>query len=394
MPVEALFNAVRRGDVADARQAIDALLAEGPQRALELRLGRWADENGNTLACLAAAAGHASLIDLFSGVGMDLTVPNRSGNAPIHLGALRCQAAVIRSLHRAGLDLAQENTHHQAPSHIAACHGWVPVINELLAAGVDLRVRSSQEGWAPLDIAAARGHVDVVVRIHDAGLDLGAPDPQGQTAANHAARGRQMEVLEAMIERGVPMPRGVDAWSGAHPDLFSVFQERVNRAAVGVCIRHLQAHGGEWANQAIRLQCPLMAQPFSMSGRGRPVELPGGNPLHPYVVTAEAFARIMRSTARHPLTRRPITDDMLREFKAPGGGYAEGHALSLRALERVCNVYLEGGDAQSLAARGRMAYQELAALPEAPPAPADGHYRNFMDRWRAPSNQGRCCTVS
>lgn len=394
MSREALFNAVRQGHLVAARQAIAALLAEGAGEAHELRRGVWTDETGNTLPCMAAAAGHAELIDLFHSIGMDLTVPNGGGNAPIHLAALRCQAAAIRSLRLAGVDLTQENTSHQAAAHIGACFGWVPVMDELLAAGVDLGVRNSSEGWSPLDIAASRGHLHMVARLHDAGLDLGAQDARGRTAAQHATRTQQMEVVDFMIERGVPMPRGIDAWSGRHPALFSVFQERVNRAAVGVCIRHLEAHGGEWANQATRLRCQVTHEPFSMMGRRRPVEVPGGDPLNPYVVTADAFQRLLSSTGRHPLTGRRITERMVRDFKAPQGGFAEGHAQTLQALELVCNVYLEGGDVHSLAARGQMAFQELIGLPLVPPAQAHGHYLNFLDRPPAPSSRGACCTVS
>lgn len=391
MSREALFDAVRRGNVVGAQEAIEAIQAQGAEAVQALRLGQWRDEKGNTLACRAAAAGHAALIDLFHSVGMDLTVPNGEGNSPIHLAALRCEIAVMRSLRAAGVDLAQENTSHQAAAHIAAGHGWVPVIDLLLEAGVDLTVRNSAHGWAPLDIAASRGHLQVVARLHQAGLALGAQDAQGRTAAQHAARSRQMEVLDFMIEQGVSMPRRADAWVGQHPDFFSSFQERVHRAAVGVCIRHLEAHGGEWANQATRLRCQVTDEPFSMSGKWRPVEVPGGDPHHPYVVTADAFQRIVPSTGRHPITGRLITESMVRAFKAPQGGYAEGHGQTLQALERVCNVYLEGGDAQSLADRGRMAYQELEALPV---APASGHYLNFMNRRSGSSSRGLCCTVS
>ena len=199
-----------------------------------------------------------------------------------------------------------------------------------------------------------------------------------------------MEVLDFMIEHGVPMPRRADAWVGQHPDLFSSFQERVNRAAVGVCIRHLEAHGGEWANQATRLRCQVTNEPFSIRGKWRPVEVPGGDPLHPYVVTADAFQRIVPSTGRHPITGRLITERMVGAFKAPQGGYAEGHGQTLQALERVCNVYLEGGDARSLADRGRMAYEELRDLPVVPA----GHYANFMKRGSRSSSCAPGCTVS
>ncbi len=391
MSREALFNAVRQGDVAAAQHAIDALQEEDPEQSQEMRLGQWTDDQGSTLPCLAADGGHAALIDLFHSVGMDLTRPNREGNAPVHLAALRCRPAVIRSLARAAVDLTQENSGHRAPAHIAAGLGWVPVMDELLAAGVDLSARTSQEQWSPMDMAASRGHLQVLARLLDAGLDPDARDVLGRTAAQYAARSGQMDVLDFLIERGVPMPRSADAWWGQHTELFDVFQQRVNRAAVGVCIRDLEAHGGEWANQATRLQCPFSAQPFSMSGRRRPVEVPGGDPLNPYVVTADAFRRLMLSTARHPLTGRQITAPMLGAFEAPGGGFREGHSPTLRALERVCDIYLVGGEAHRLAERGRLAHQALAASPV---AQTSGHFSNFMNRRPASSSRAGCCTVS
>ncbi len=328
MSREALFAAVRQGDVASAQQAIDALLTESDELAQALRQGEWTDDEGNTLVGIAAAAGNAEMIDLFQRAGMDLTRPSRP------------------------------------------------------------------EGFTPLDIAASYGHLPLVTRLHDAQPDPGVRNAIGRTAAQHAGRRRQMEVLEFMIERGVPMPRGVDAWWGRDPTMFEVFQQRVNRAAVSVCIRDLEAHGGEWANVATRLQSPLRADPFALSGTWRPVEVPGGNPLHPYVVTAIDFNWLMSRTARHPITGRRITEEMIRKFKSPGGGYVQGHAPTLRAIEQVCNVYLVGGDPQELAQRGTMAYEALLALPVASAEVARGHYSNFLHRRPVCPGRAPCCTVS
>jgi ankyrin repeat protein len=329
MSREALFAAVRRGDVASAQQAIDALQAEGDELAQALRQGEWTDEEGNTLVGIAAAAGHVEVIDLLQRTGMDLTRPNHP------------------------------------------------------------------EGFTPLDIAAAHGRLAVLTRLHDAQQDPDVRNAMGRTAAQHAARTRQMEVVEFMIERGVPMPRATDAWWGRDPAMFDVFQQRVNRAAVSVCIRHLEAGGVEWANEATRLQSLPTLQPFALSGNCRPVEVPGGDPRNPYVVTAVDFNRLLVSgKARHPLTRKPITEAMLKEFRSPGGGYAEGHAPTLRAIERVCDVYLAGGESQELAQRGLMAYEALSALPVASAEVARGHYSNFMHRLPPLSGRASCCTVS
>jgi len=221
--LEALFDAIKKQDVAAVTRALDAQPALATARSASGQTPAivaiyW--RAPQILALLrtrgaeldvfeAAAAGDAERVRTLLAADPSLRDAHApDGWTPLHLAGHFRQVSAIDVLlaHGADVNAVSRNDHGNAPLHAAAAGGAdVGVMRRLLAAGARVDHRQSA-GYTALHEVAAIGNADVVRLLLEAGAESDARNGEGRTpaelarAAGHAALA---DVLDGAVARRV-----------------------------------------------------------------------------------------------------------------------------------------------------------------------------------------------
>lgn len=210
MNVEALFEAIKRGDTAGVRSLVDqdpALLesadaegisavllavyhgqkeilndlltrnpkltifeaaAAGQSERVRERVSRdpgsalTYSPDGYTALGLASFFGHLEIVTLLLGLGAEVNVVSRNDMAvrPLHSAAAGRHLAVAQVLLAHGADVHAKSHGGWTALHSAADHGQIEFIRLLLEHGARPDVRNN-EGLSPLDLARRGAHSEV-----------------------------------------------------------------------------------------------------------------------------------------------------------------------------------------------------------------------------------------
>jgi uncharacterized protein len=198
---ERLFEAVRRGDAAEAGKLLD-----GNPALLGAR------RSGVSALLFAVYMGHPELARVFLDRGAVLDVfeasatgevgalerllaedPARAnavaadGFTPLGLAAFFRQRDALRLLLARGaqVNLASQNAQKVAPLHSAVAGGDEGIVADLLARGADVHARQ-ELGFTPLHNAAAEGNETIIRLLLERGADRAARSDSGRTAAEIA----------------------------------------------------------------------------------------------------------------------------------------------------------------------------------------------------------------
>jgi ankyrin repeat protein len=198
---ERLFEAVRRGDAAEAGKLLD-----GDSALLGAR------RSGVSALLFAVYMGHPELARVFLDRGAVLDVfeasatgevgalerllaedPARAnavaadGFTPLGLAAFFRQRDALRLLLARGaqVNLPSQNAQKVAPLHSAVAGGDEGIVADLLARGADVHARQ-ELGFTPLHNAAAEGNETIIRLLLERGADRAARSDSGRTAAEIA----------------------------------------------------------------------------------------------------------------------------------------------------------------------------------------------------------------
>jgi ankyrin repeat protein len=122
------------------------------------------EQEGVSLALIAAQQGHPSVIAKLGKHKADLNVTDKEGSTPAYFAAARGRNSVIEELAKHKADLNKEDKEGFTPAHIAAQVGHVAVIAELAKHKADLN-KTADEGCTPAYIAAQQGHASVIAEL-------------------------------------------------------------------------------------------------------------------------------------------------------------------------------------------------------------------------------------
>jgi ankyrin repeat protein len=198
---ERLFEAVRRGDAAEAGKLLD-----GDSALLGAR------RSGVSALLFAVYMGHPELARVFLDRGAVLDVfeasatgevgalerllaedPARAnavaadGFTPLGLAAFFRQRDALRLLLARGaqVNLPSQNAQKVAPLHSAVAGGDEGIVADLLARGAEVHARQ-ELGFTPLHNAAAEGNEPIIRLLLERGADRAARSDSGRTAGEIA----------------------------------------------------------------------------------------------------------------------------------------------------------------------------------------------------------------
>ncbi|XP_070367441.1 ankyrin repeat domain-containing protein 65 isoform X4 [Equus asinus] len=134
--------------------------------------------------------------------GASVEERDHAGRTPLHLAVLRGHVPLVRLLLQRGAPVGAADREGRTPLHEAAWHGHSLVAELLLRRGAPVAARS-RAGLTPLHWAAALGRTLLARRLLSApGPDPAAVDARGWTAAQWAAAGGRLPVLELLAAGG------------------------------------------------------------------------------------------------------------------------------------------------------------------------------------------------
>jgi ankyrin len=127
-------------------------------------------------------------------------IPDRLGNAPIHVAAKCGNYEVIELLMKRQANIKASNFKGSLPLHLAAEAGQVAVIRLLCEGIKEVNVLNSF-GYSPLHCAAKNGHLEAVrVLLHEGAMALiNQKNKDGNTALHSAVMSGNIQIVQELL---------------------------------------------------------------------------------------------------------------------------------------------------------------------------------------------------
>jgi ankyrin repeat protein len=197
-----------------------------------------ANRYGMTPLLLAAANGHAAVVDALLKAGAKAEAAGAEGETPLMLAARSGNVAAVNVLLEAGASVnAKEQWHGQTALMWAAAENHPAVVAALVARGAEDNGRSNviepprrdvldfrtdkngqalqtllttfpKGGLTPLLFAARQGSLDATRALLDAGADANLSDPEGISPMVLAIRNGHYDVAALLAEKGADVNAG------------------------------------------------------------------------------------------------------------------------------------------------------------------------------------------
>ena len=193
-PDKRLLDAVERGDIEDARDALTL------GASIDAR-----DELQTTPLMIAVFAKNAAMVHFLLANKADV-LAERSCEGALHLAARADVLEITETLLHHGaaahLTLATKNN-KMTPLHIAAMTGSENAVRQLMDAGAPVNFRGEKYETA-VDVAASYGHVGIIrMLVIDGQADLrGAREGKGFDALHYAIAGNRVEAVAELLRLG------------------------------------------------------------------------------------------------------------------------------------------------------------------------------------------------
>ncbi|TRY97207.1 hypothetical protein DNTS_013710 [Danionella cerebrum] len=240
----------------DGRTALRAAAWGGHEEILLTLLKHGAevdytDREGRTPLIAAAYMGHKDAVEILLNAGADLNLADGDGRTALSVAALCVPAAaggrghgeVVSLLLERGAEAEHKDRDGMTPLLLASYEGHEEVVELLLEAGADVDESSGGHPSAitPLLAAAAMGHAGTVNRMLFWGAAVDGIDGEGRTALCLAAAKGSVEVVQALLDRGLDENHKDDlGWTPlhaaaceGHKSVCAILTERSSMARVG-----------------------------------------------------------------------------------------------------------------------------------------------------------------
>ncbi|XP_051999064.1 ankyrin repeat domain-containing protein 50-like isoform X1 [Xyrauchen texanus] len=216
----------------DCRTALRAAAWGGHEEILLTLLHHGAevdcsDSEGRTPLIAAAYMGHKEAVEILLDAGADVNFADGDGRTALSVAALcvpsatggRGHGEVVSLLLERNANLEHKDRDGMTPLLLAAYEGHEEVVELLLEAGADVDESSGAHPSAitPLLAAAAMGHACTVNRLLFWGAAVDGIDGEGRTALCLAAARGSVEVVRALLDRGLDENHKDDlGWTPLH----------------------------------------------------------------------------------------------------------------------------------------------------------------------------------
>ena len=189
---------VARGDMRRERPDMTRALSQCDLAAV--RVGRQYHEV--TLLHVASCCGHAGMVMLLLGCGVDKDKVDEDRVTPLFAACFDGHLEVVRLLIEAGADKDKaRNTDGVTPLYFASQEGHLEIVRLLVEAGAD-KDKARDGSVTPLWMASLRGHLEVVRLLIEAGADMDKANRWGSTPLFIASLEGHLEVVRLLVEKG------------------------------------------------------------------------------------------------------------------------------------------------------------------------------------------------
>ncbi|XP_041937519.1 ankyrin repeat domain-containing protein 50 [Alosa sapidissima] len=188
-----------------------------------------ADREGRTPLTAAAFMGHRDAVEILLDAGADVNLADGDGRTALSVAALcapgsggRGYGEVVSLLLDRAANPAHRDRDGMTPLLLAAYEGHEEALELLLEAGADVDETAGSQPTAvaavtPLLAAASMGHAGAVNRVLFWGAAVDAIDGEGRTALCLAAAHGNLEVVRALLDRGLDENHKDDlGWTPLH----------------------------------------------------------------------------------------------------------------------------------------------------------------------------------
>jgi len=161
-------------------------------------------QSGRTALHLAAAGGHAEVVEVLANLGAEIDATDPNGRTPLALAAENGREEVVKLLLAFEADLQHVDGTGRTPLLLASAVGTFETVRLLVDAGADVNV-ADRSGTTPLLWSAGSGDARAVELLLSAGANADASDRiTGDTAFLRAARRGRFDALRALFLHGNP----------------------------------------------------------------------------------------------------------------------------------------------------------------------------------------------
>ncbi len=189
---------------------------------------------------LAVKKGHVEMVATLSKLGVDLDVVYPDGNTLMTMAALFGHANIITLLHSLGVNINQSGKYNITAVYCAARGNHVKAIKTLYRLGADLNTPDT-DGFTPSYVASTCGHLDTIKILCNLGADINRPDFEGKTPINVAKREGHNNIVRFLDSQTAMDPRNNTQTS---PLLLLFFESRNSvEKAVGQSITFTASDG-------------------------------------------------------------------------------------------------------------------------------------------------------
>jgi ankyrin repeat protein len=187
---------VARGDMRRERPDMTRALSR-----CDLAAVRVGSDPKETLLHVASCYGHAGMVMLLLGKGVDKDKGNIDGRTPLFFACFHGHVEVVRLLVAAGADKDKAEHYGVTPLYIASQNGHLEIVRLLVDAGAD-KDKARHDDSTPLYNACGEGHLEIVRLLVEAGADKDKADDDGVTPLQIARWSHHDEIVEMLQRAG------------------------------------------------------------------------------------------------------------------------------------------------------------------------------------------------
>ncbi|XP_071523758.1 uncharacterized protein [Panulirus ornatus] len=130
-----------------------------------------------------------------------------SGRRPLHSAAARGHAEVTQVLLQEGADLRAKDNYGDEVIHIASQAGHAEVVDRVLDADAHRLYARNGRGWTAAQLAAAGGHIEVLEVLLRRGQSLDATFSDGKTLLHYTAANHRLRASEWLLTHNLTRPK-------------------------------------------------------------------------------------------------------------------------------------------------------------------------------------------
>ncbi|XP_065528614.1 CARD- and ANK-domain containing inflammasome adapter protein-like [Lathamus discolor] len=181
------------------------------------------NSSSETLLHVAAANGHATVMEYLISKGAKVDVKDKNGRTPLHRAAEKGHGDAVKVLLQSGAYLYSLDMKSKTPLHLTAQNNHSHIVKIL----VEEEARSYRNQHNFLHMAALKDESSLAKMLLKAGASVDGKDEKGQPPLSHAVSHRSENTAKVLLEAGASVDSNMAerAFNSNHPSIFKILLE-------------------------------------------------------------------------------------------------------------------------------------------------------------------------